>query len=92
MSPNFRTKLQLGYLTDGKWRNVMEERVGRSAYRLNVPTHWRMHPVISVDQLEPAPSDPFERYTHDTEGVRVTDRKPSRILQQRTHDQHTQYR
>ena len=40
------------------------EKVGRLAYRLDVPPDWRNHPVFSVAQLEPAPSpaeDPFER-------------------------------
>jgi hypothetical protein len=34
------------------------ERVGRSAYRLAFPTQWRIHPVISVDHLEPYTLDP----------------------------------
>ena len=38
------------------------ERVGRLAYRLQLPPTWRIHPVISVQHLEPAPSpDPFNR-------------------------------
>ncbi len=40
------------------------EKVGRLAYRLDVPPDWRIHPVFSVAQLEPAPppaEDPFER-------------------------------
>ena len=40
------------------------ERVGRLAYRLDTPTHWRIHPVFSIAQLEPAPDpvdDPFSR-------------------------------
>lgn len=38
------------------------ERVGRLAYRLDLPSHWRIHPVLSVAQLEPATSDdPFHR-------------------------------
>ena len=40
------------------------ERVGRLAYKLEVPSNWRIHPVFSVTQLEPAPSpseDPFHR-------------------------------
>ena len=40
------------------------EKVGRLAYRLDVPLDWRIHPVFSVAQLEPAPppaEDPFAR-------------------------------
>ena len=37
-------------------------RVGRLAYKLDVPTHWRIHPVVSVTMLEPMPGpDPYER-------------------------------
>lgn len=31
------------------------EKVGCLAYRLDVPSDWRIHPVFSVAQLEPAP-------------------------------------
>ena len=31
------------------------EKVGRLAYRLDVPPDWRIYPVFSVAQLEPAP-------------------------------------
>jgi hypothetical protein len=31
------------------------------AYKLQLPDDWRIHPVVSVSQLEPAKSDPFER-------------------------------
>ena len=40
------------------------EKVGRLAYRLDVPPDWRIYPVFSVVQLEPAPppaEDPFGR-------------------------------
>ena len=40
------------------------ERVGWLAYRLEVPSDWRIHPVFSVAQLKPAPSpseNPFHR-------------------------------
>lgn len=33
------------------------EKVGKLAYRLDVLSNWRIHPVFSVVQLEPA-SDP----------------------------------
>src|SRR6202023_644812 len=29
------------------------EKVGSLAYRLDLPTEWRIHPVVSVAQLEP---------------------------------------
>jgi hypothetical protein len=39
------------------------EAVGPLAYRLDIPPTWRIHPVISVAHLKPAPEDPFERDT-----------------------------
>ena len=39
-------------------------KVGRLAYKLDIPTHWRVHPVFTVAMLEPAPtpgSDLYER-------------------------------
>lgn len=30
------------------------ERVGRLAYKLELPVHWKIHPVVSIAQLEPA--------------------------------------
>ena len=46
----------------GLFRNL--EKIGRLAYKLEVPNDWRIHPVFSVAQLEPAPAlseDPFHR-------------------------------
>lgn len=40
------------------------EKIGRLAYRLDVPPNGRIHPVFSVAQLEPAPppaKDPFAK-------------------------------
>ena len=40
------------------------ERIGRMAYRLDIPLHWRVHPVFSVAMLEPVPppnEDPYNR-------------------------------
>ena len=38
--------------------------MGRLAYKLEVPNHWRIYPVFTVAQLEPAPhptADPYQR-------------------------------
>ena len=55
----------------------IKERVGRLAYRLEIPNDWWIHPVFSVAQLEPAPEpsiDPFRRpYPHDLPAVFVDD-------------------
>ncbi len=40
------------------------EKIGRLTYKLDVPNDWRIHPVFSVAQFEPAPApseDPFHR-------------------------------
>ena len=42
------------------------ERIGKQAYRLDIPPHWKVHPVFSIAQLEPAPgSDPYRRPVPD---------------------------
>ncbi|KAJ5675356.1 hypothetical protein N7462_008253 [Penicillium macrosclerotiorum] len=49
-------------------RFQIRERVGKLAYRLNLPLHWGIHPVISVAHLEAAPQgeDPWARRPADT--------------------------
>ena len=40
------------------------ERVGKLAYRLDIPDHWKIHPVFTVAQLEKCPDpdeDPYHR-------------------------------
>ena len=46
---------------------LVEKRVGKLAYKLKIPSHWRIHPVVSIAQLEPAPNgtDPYQRPTPD---------------------------
>ena len=42
------------------------ERVGKQAYLLDIPSHWRVYPVFSLAQLEPSPGpDPFQRPISD---------------------------
>ena len=56
------TNRKLGQQYVGPFQVV--ERVGRLAYRLDIPTNWRVHPVFTIAHLEPAPppsDDPFER-------------------------------
>ena len=42
---------------------LVKRRIGRLAYELDLPPQWRIHPVISVSQLEPVPADtdPYQR-------------------------------
>ena len=44
------------------------ERIGKLAYRLEIPGHWQLHPIFTVAQLEPCPdpkADPFRRLRPD---------------------------
>jgi hypothetical protein len=51
------------------------KRIGRLAYQLELPPHWRVHNVFSVAQLEPWPKgdDPFKRRVHPPPPVNITD-------------------
>ena len=56
------TSRKLGAQRVGPFKII--EKIGGLAYRLELPPHWRIHPVISVTHLEPAPNphdDPFKR-------------------------------
>ena len=50
-------------------------RIGRLAYELGIPDHWRVHPVFTIAQLEPVPppdADPFNRaYPDQPDSVHV---------------------
>lgn len=73
------------------------ERVGRLAYRLDIDASWHIHPVLSIAQLEPAPSgsDPFGRQTDPpgpiTVGSENDHYEVERILDSRTSRGRTQY-
>jgi hypothetical protein len=47
------------------------DRVSRLAYKLELSANWQIHPVISVVQLEPAPSDPFDRAVEPPPAIEV---------------------
>jgi len=55
--------------------------VGALAYRLDIPSSWKIHPVISVVHLKRAPPDPFNR-EHPP---------PPDIVQDDTGDDHEEY-
>lgn len=49
----------------------VKRRVGRLAYELDIPPHWKIHPVISIAHLEPASTqveDPYDRARPDHPG------------------------
>jgi hypothetical protein len=65
-------RLHCGYKVLGQAKKFGQQRVGPlrvtevvnpHAYRLDLPAHWRIHPVVSILQLERAPNadDPYER-------------------------------
>lgn len=41
----------------------VQEKIGDLAYRIKIPESWKIHPIISIAQLEPAPrdKDPYDR-------------------------------
>ena len=68
------------------------ERVGQLAYRLDIPTTWRIHDVISVAHLEPASTnDPYRRPRpeHPDAVITSSDTAPEweieRLLRKRTY-------
>ena len=75
---------------------MVAERVGRLAYRFDLPPTWEIHPVISTQHLEPAPNpDPFgreaqdPRATHDENFPQDTDRHDMAVvLDSRVHHRH----
>jgi hypothetical protein len=88
-------RLHRGYNIPGlKGRNVkleqqfagpfkVLERIGRLAYRLELPPSMKIHPVISIAHLEPAPiphEDPFKRPFSQTI---LNDPQPEKILRKR---------
>ena len=53
------------------------ERVGRLAYRLELPDHWNLHPVFTIAQLEARPdpaTDPYHRPRPDNPEAIHTER------------------
>jgi len=73
--------------------NVLE-RVGRLAYRLDLPEHWKIHPVLTIAMLEPCLSphtNPFNRIhptnpdpvNADRDDLDEPEWEVSRILDQR---------
>jgi transposase InsO family protein len=52
-------KAKLGQQRVGPFEVI--RKVGQQAYELRLPPEWRIHPVISVAQLEPFRDDPFQR-------------------------------
>jgi hypothetical protein len=80
-------RLHRGYNLPGKPNRKLSEqrtglfeivrRVGKLAYELKLPPQWKIHPVVSIAQLEPAPKsqDPYGREpiegqepVHDVDG------------------------
>ena len=61
---------KLSHQREGPFR--VEARVGRLAYRLALPPNYKIHPVISVAQLEPAVTIPIATWTSEVGAWHVT--------------------
>ncbi|OCL02921.1 hypothetical protein AOQ84DRAFT_303776 [Glonium stellatum] len=60
---------------------MIKKAFGSQAYELDLPSRWKIHPVISVEQLEPAPPDhdPFDRPIDDHPAAIFTDEPQYRV-------------
>lgn len=76
------------------------QRIGKQAYRLDIPNHWRIHPVISVAQLyrPKQGKDPFQRQTPTPSPIAVDGSEEwevEKLMDSRTNHRHrpptTQY-
>ena len=49
------------------------EKIGRLAYKLDIPPTWRIHPVVSITHLEPVPpgEDPYGREAEEPGPVKT---------------------
>ncbi|QIX00238.1 hypothetical protein AMS68_005755 [Peltaster fructicola] len=70
--------------------------VGRHAYKLLLPSTWKMHPVVSVTELEPAATgdDPYERRRHDDrrqlkKSLKLRELEDNQLLPERLLDRRT---
>jgi hypothetical protein len=52
--------VKLGQQYVGSFRII--ERVGRLAYRLEIPAHWKVHDVFSIGHLEPEHAPDIDPY------------------------------
>jgi hypothetical protein len=50
---------------------TVKRKVGKLAYELDLPSHMKIHPVISVVHLEPAVNDPYERTAPQVQPIEV---------------------
>lgn len=67
------------------------ERVGRAAYRLELPPNSKIHGVISIDHLEPYELDPFGRSLPYAGPVRAERHERKIVAERETRGQRKQY-
>jgi hypothetical protein len=87
-------QLHRGYIPGLKGRNVkieqqftglyeILERVGKLAYRIELPPTLRIHPVVSVVHLEPAPRPAADPYRRPFSQTVLEEPKPEKLLRKR---------
>ena len=79
---------KLGQQYVGPFR--IRDRVGRNAYRLEFPPHWRVHDVVNVEFLEPWIMDTYGRHIPSIQPT-TQQKEPDKIMAHRKAGKATQY-
>ena len=59
---------------------VVKRKVGSSAYELELPAQWTIHPVFNVSLLEPYREDPIGRPQTQVPAPDMVDSEPSYVV------------
>jgi len=61
-------------------RFVVKRKIGLSAYELELPARWKIHPVFNVGMLEPYREDPIGRPQLAMPAPDIVDSEPSYVV------------